>query len=120
MNELINNFLFLFSFSSLFPISQAVNGKMTLHVHWESPAKTDLPISKYKIFWSRRLTESAPVPSAAVKERKGTVNGNVFAYKLTNLDANAVYFVQVQAMITYGEEKLRSEKSQMLVNTFKV
>ena len=93
---------------------------MTLHVHWESPSKTDLPISKFKIFWSRRLTESAPVPNAAVKEHKGTVNGNVFAYKLTNLDANAVYFVQVQAMITYGEEKLRSDKSQILVNTFKV
>lgn len=97
--------------------SKIVEGKYSVTIDWEAPKQTDLPISKYKIFWSRRIQGETTL-NHSLKEHKKTVQGKLTEYVFNDLEPNCVYLVQVQAMIQYGDTKLRSKKAHLFVSTF--
>ena len=51
-------------------------------------------------------------------ELKKTVSGKITEFVLNDLAPDCVYLVQVQAMIQYGDKKLRSKKSHIFVSKF--
>ena len=51
---------------------QVVDGKYAVSVDWEPPLHADLPINKYKIFWSRRMQGDTTILNN-LKEHKKTV-----------------------------------------------
>ena len=57
---------------------QVVDGKYVVSVDWEPPLQADLPINKYKIFWSRRMQGETTIFNN-LKEHKKTVQVSVYA-----------------------------------------
>ena len=56
---------------------QVVDGKYAVSVDWEPPLHADLPINKYKIFWSRRMQGETTIFNN-LKEHKKTVQVSVY------------------------------------------
>ena len=56
---------------------QVVDGKYAVSVDWEPPLQADLPINKYKIFWSRRMQGETTIFNN-LKEHKKTVQVSVY------------------------------------------
>ena len=52
-----------------------------------------------------------------VQEGKKTIPGKNNEFVLKNLEGSTMYFVQVQAMIQYGQRKLRSKKTHVVITT---
>jgi len=96
---------------------KVVDGKYAVSVDWEPPLQADLPINKYKIFWSRRMQGDTTIFNN-LKEHKKTVQGKITKYTFEGLEPDCVYLIQVQALIQYGDTKLRSKKANLFVTTF--
>jgi hypothetical protein len=94
-----------------------IDGKVAVTVHWSPPKNTDLPISRYKVFWSKRLkTVSAQLQ--ALQEMHRVISGDQLSFQLTDLDPDTTYFVQVQAIVHHGDLRLKSEKGSISIVTY--
>ncbi|GBP53502.1 Anosmin-1 [Eumeta japonica] len=92
-----------------------VAGTRTARVEWREP-RTDLPIMRYKVFWSRRVRGIAGELDSVLVNHQ-IVPKEQTSYEITNLQPNSTYFIQVQTISQYGTSKLRSEKAAVLYNT---
>merc|ERR1712142_112105 len=93
------------------------DGKHFVKIRWDAPRETDLPISKYKIFWNKQTQGLQKVVTRKNKDGKKTISGKNFEFILKNLEGSTVYLVQVQAVIQYGQRKLRSKKTHVVIST---
>ncbi|XP_068081985.1 anosmin-1 [Anabrus simplex] len=96
------------------PLSKT-NGTFRGVLSWMPPV-SDLPIQRYKVFWSRRL-QGTSSSQASVLVHHQTVAGEVLRFVLKSLEPESLYFLQVQAMAQFGRERLKSEKAAMFLNT---
>ncbi|KAK9884418.1 hypothetical protein WA026_007265 [Henosepilachna vigintioctopunctata] len=90
------------------------NDSITVQLSWMSP-HSDLPIQKYKVFWSRRLHGVKALDSVLVHQQ--TVSRDQTMFLLNDLQPNSLYFLQVQALVQFGNERLKGEKSGYILNT---
>ncbi|XP_068624924.1 anosmin-1 [Battus philenor] len=91
------------------------NGNVTLKLEWKEP-KSDLPIMRYKVFWSRRVRGlGRELDSVLVNHQ--TVPKEQTYVEIKDLQPNSMYFLQVQTISQYGLGKLRSEKAAIFYNT---
>ncbi|XP_017776031.1 PREDICTED: anosmin-1 [Nicrophorus vespilloides] len=91
-----------------------INGSLHAELKW-TPPYSDLPIQKYKVFWSRRLHGATALDSVLVLQQ--TVPKDQTHFIINNLEMDSLYFLQVQALVQYGKEILRGEKSGLILNT---
>nr|CAD7403671.1 unnamed protein product [Timema poppensis] len=82
------------------------NGTYWGLLKWKHPRNSDLPVQKYKVFWSRRFQEKA---AASVLD--------VTQIVLNNLQAHSLYFLQVQALAQFGRDRLKGEKAATFLDT---
>ncbi|KAF4522743.1 hypothetical protein B566_EDAN009288 [Ephemera danica] len=61
-------------------------------LHWDRPEKSDLPVHRYKVFWSRRISPTAAQGTVFVQH--ATLPGDVYSYVLKELQPNSQYFMQ--------------------------
>ncbi|KYB29099.1 anosmin-1 [Tribolium castaneum] len=96
------------------PLSSDSNGTLSGELHW-APPLSELPIQKYKVFWSRRLHGDKALNSVLVNQR--VVSKEETTFLLQNLQPNSLYFLQIQALAQYGNSRLKGEKSGLVLNT---
>ncbi|XP_013380671.1 anosmin-1 [Lingula anatina] len=111
------------------PPSQPVNltegsttvhdGKIDVEIKWLPPLTSDLPIIRYRVFWSERLSSISPV-FVSLKEHRQSVSGNQNSYTIKNLKPDTTYFVEVQAICRYGRKKLRSRRRSFYITTYAI
>ncbi|XP_064638627.1 anosmin-1-like isoform X2 [Lineus longissimus] len=92
------------------------DGGVDVKIKWQPPAKTDLPVDKYKVFWSKRL-KGVTASLTFIEQFKKVVDGTELTFTLKNLEPDATYFVQVQAVCHYDEERLRSDSASTYILT---
>ncbi|XP_069669026.1 anosmin-1 [Periplaneta americana] len=92
-----------------------VNGSLWGELSWEPP-DSDLPIQRYKVFWSRRL-QGAASSLISVLVNHQTVPRDVMKFSLKHLEPESLYFLQVQALAQFGRERLKGEKAAIFLNT---
>lgn len=92
-----------------------VNGTLWGVLRWEPPV-SDLPIQRYKVFWSRRL-QGAASSLISVLVNHQTVPRDVLKFSLKHLEPESLYFLQVQALSQFGRERLKGEKAAIFLNT---
>lgn len=94
-------------------VSSRFDGKhVNIKIVW-CASKSNLPIEKYKIIWSRYVNnlkdDSYESNDACVKDRH--------QFEIHNLLPDSSYYIQVQAMSINGRRRLKSEKHSLLYNT---
>ncbi|XP_030767547.1 anosmin-1 isoform X1 [Sitophilus oryzae] len=90
------------------------NGSINAELKWKEPP-SDLPVQKYKLFWSIRLHGIKALDSVFVRHQFVSKEQKTFLLK--NLSANSEYFLQLQAISQFGKQRLKSDKSNLLLNT---
>lgn len=95
-----------------------LGGKVAVSIHWLPPIKSDLPVTRYKVFWSKRLKRVTPDMGMTLKEHRQVLPGGQLEFQLPELEPDTTYFVQVQAISRYGDVKLKSEKSSVYITTY--
>ncbi|XP_059058552.1 anosmin-1 [Achroia grisella] len=91
------------------------NGTFTIRLEWKEP-KSDLPVMRYKVFWSRRARGvGGELDSVLVNHQ--TVPKDQTSIEIKDLQANSMYFLQVQTISQFGLGKLRSDKAAVFYNT---
>ncbi|CAB3235952.1 unnamed protein product [Arctia plantaginis] len=91
------------------------NGTVTVKLEWKEP-NSDLPIIRYKVFWSRRVKGlGGELDSVLVNHQ--TVPKEQNNIEIKDLLPNSMYFLQVQTISQFGTGKLRSEKASIFYNT---
>ncbi|XP_041989049.1 anosmin-1 [Aricia agestis] len=91
------------------------NGTVTIKLEWKEP-KSDLPVMRYKVFWSRRVRGlGGELDSVLVNHQ--TVPKEQTYVEIKDLQPNSMYFLQVQSISQFGTGKLRSEKAAIFYNT---
>lgn len=93
------------------------DNKVSVTLHWSPPTVSDLPIARYKIFWSKRL-KLASAQFHSMQEFRHVLPGDRNAYRIMNLDPDTSYFVQVQAISQHGDVRLKSEKASLYITTY--
>ncbi|XP_074657809.1 anosmin-1-like [Tubulanus polymorphus] len=98
-------------------------GETTIHdglidkqIRWSPPAYSDIPVTRFKIFWSKRLRGVSPM-LVYMEEHKQIIPADQFTYTLKDMEPDTTYFVQVQAVCHYGEERLKSERASIYIVT---
>ncbi|KAJ8915194.1 hypothetical protein NQ315_015417 [Exocentrus adspersus] len=90
------------------------NGSITAELKWTPPV-LDLPLQRYKVFWSRRLHGIKELDSVLVHQQ--VIPRDQTHFLLQKLQPNSQYFLQVQALVQFGKERLKGEKSGLVLNT---
>ncbi|XP_072949990.1 anosmin-1-like [Epargyreus clarus] len=94
------------------------NGTVTVRLEWKEP-KSDLPVMRYKVFWSRRVRGlGGELDSVLVNHQTVPKDQNFIEIK--DLQPNSMYFLQVQTISQFGTGKLRSDKAAVFYNTTSV
>ncbi|KAL4707287.1 hypothetical protein ACJJTC_019825 [Scirpophaga incertulas] len=80
------------------------NGTVTVRLEWKEP-KSDLPVVRYKVFWSRRVKGlNGPLDSVFVKHQSVPKEQNFI--EINDLQPNSMYFLQVQTVSQYGAKQV--------------
>uniref|UniRef100_A0A8D9DWW6 Anosmin-1 n=1 Tax=Cacopsylla melanoneura TaxID=428564 RepID=A0A8D9DWW6_9HEMI len=92
-----------------------VNDKFWIELHWDPPV-SELPISKYVIYWSTLATfELKGSPYVKFQE---TISPEQTHFSIPELDRNKrVIMFEVQAMSMFGSRRLKGEKANIHINT---
>ncbi|XP_050497883.1 anosmin-1 isoform X2 [Diabrotica virgifera virgifera] len=90
------------------------NGSLNVLLEWTPPI-SDLPIERYKVFWSRRLQGAKALDSVLVQQQ--VLPKDTTHFLIQGLQPNSQYFLQVQGLLQYGKERLKGEKSGLVLNT---
>ncbi|XP_063967031.1 anosmin-1-like [Lytechinus pictus] len=94
---------------------QIINEKIHMTLYWSPPRYSDLPISRYRVFYSERR---AVTPSIiAVKEHRLDVPGSETTCILPDLLPGMKYFVQVKAIARYRDNRLSSDRESTYIYT---
>ncbi|CAH1781660.1 unnamed protein product [Owenia fusiformis] len=93
------------------------DGMVNVRLLWEEPRKSDLPISKYKIFWTKQ-TNKVPLVGEPTGEHKRLIAADKREFELKNLEPDTRYMIQIQALAPYGNRKLKSEKVSLEIETY--
>ncbi|KYM99045.1 Anosmin-1 [Cyphomyrmex costatus] len=93
--------------------ARLVGGKLRINLRWIKPA-SDVPISFYKVFWSRFI--HGPTNDSILVYHK-TILKDKTCYELKNLELKCQYFLQVQAVAMYGGRRLTSRKASKVFNS---
>ncbi|XP_035692457.1 anosmin-1-like [Branchiostoma floridae] len=91
------------------------DGKISVDVRWYPPAYSDLPITRYRVYWSKRLKGVTPGLMKLKEHRKSVRTAMI---TLEGLEPDTSYFVQVQAFANWGDnERLRSDRESFFLST---
>lgn len=91
------------------------NDTVTVRLEWKEP-KSDLPVMRYKVFWSRRVRGLGGELDSVLVNHQTVPKEQTFV-EITDLQPNSMYFLQVQTISIFGLGKLRSEKAAIFYNT---
>ncbi|XP_063219192.1 anosmin-1 [Bacillus rossius redtenbacheri] len=94
---------------------RAADGSCTGVLTWRAPV-SDLPVQRYRVYWSRRLASAASTPTS-VLQYKDHVSRHYTKYLLRNLLPDSQYFLQVQAFAQFGPDRLKGELAGVVLNT---
>ncbi|XP_013142353.1 PREDICTED: anosmin-1 [Papilio polytes] len=94
------------------------NGNVTIKLEWKEP-RSDLPIMRYKVFWSRRVRGLGRELDSVLVNHQSVPKEQTYVI-IKDLQPNSMYFLQVQSISQYGLGKLRSEKAAIFYNTTNV
>nr|CAG4643791.1 EOG090X02LQ [Lepidurus arcticus] len=92
-----------------------VNGSLHIFITW-SAAHSDLPVTRYKVFWSRRLGVNGSIPRDNVAHQQIVPKGKT-SFLLPELERDAIYYIQVVAFSNYGLDRLRGEPADLILDT---
>lgn len=92
-------------------------GQVDVMIHWKPPAYSDLPVWKYTIIWSERLSTISPV-LVRLQVLEKTVPGHITKFKLKNLKPATTYSVQIEAIVQHGNRQLRSKLASHMITTY--
>nr|XP_006817944.1 PREDICTED: anosmin-1-like [Saccoglossus kowalevskii] len=95
---------------------EASSTRINCYVMWEAPKHSDLPIRRYRVYYSRRLDDVHAV-YMDLHEHRRSVPGDQHYVKLENLYADSTYYVEVQAFSQWGKQKLRSNRTSLMLTT---
>ncbi|KAL3848017.1 hypothetical protein ACJMK2_018902 [Sinanodonta woodiana] len=98
------------------------NGKVDVTVHWEPPKFSDLPIWKYMILWSERLSSASPI-LIKLDVLQRALPGNQHEFKLRSLKPGTTYFVEMEAIVQINGKggsftRLRGPKTNLTFTTY--
>ncbi|XP_073993003.1 anosmin-1 Kallmann syndrome 1 isoform X2 [Rhodnius prolixus] len=83
---------------------------------WSAPA-SELPISKYTVYWSKRISsDRLSLKRSSIRVNSKVVSPEKTYLKIKRLDLNTKYLLEVRAQVQYGKEKMCSEKVGINVN----
>lgn len=89
--------------------------KVAVNIHWLHPIKSHLPISRYKVFWSKKPRDGGKQSSTEFRQ---VVLGDQVMFQIPDLDPDSSYSVQLQAICQYGEIRLKSDKVSLSIITY--
>lgn len=92
--------------------------KVAVNLHWYHPKKSDLPVSRYKLFWSVKPRNSPSIHVSNHHEFRQVVPGDQMVFQIPDLEADTTYSVQIQAICQYGDVRLKSDKVTLSIITY--
>jgi hypothetical protein len=93
--------------------------KVAVVVRWQPPELTDLPVTRYKLYWSKRTASSSPVLPSASREYRQVLPGDKLSFTVADLDPDSGYFFQIQAISQFGGVKLKGERASVTISTYR-
>ncbi|XP_052216952.1 anosmin-1-like [Dreissena polymorpha] len=92
-------------------------GLVDVTIHWMAPKYSDIPIWKYSLTWSERLTQASPV-LVRIPVLEKTLPGNIHEFKLDKLKPGTTYHIQIEALIRHGNRELISNRASKYITTY--
>lgn len=77
---------------------------------------TGLPVSTYRLSWSRRLDDKTKKYMALKVTDKHTM-GNTTDYRINDLFPNTTYLLELRAMTTWRRRNLKSKRVTIRIRT---
>lgn len=88
-----------------------VGGKYWVELHWDPPV-SQLPLSKYIIFWSAFLEATLNDDYQVITQHE-VISADQTHFSIPDLDPSKDYFfIRVQAISVFGTRRLKSEMAQ--------
>ncbi|XP_028650398.1 anosmin-1b isoform X1 [Erpetoichthys calabaricus] len=94
-------------------VTNRSDGALQVKIFWDPPQDDDLSIHHYKVSWSPKILRKTPM--ATKKERLKLTQGNTSEIQLEGLQPNVDYLILVQAVSYWGQKRLKSAKSQLVL-----
>ncbi|XP_064615710.1 anosmin-1-like [Liolophura sinensis] len=95
------------------------DGKIDLNMSWLAPSRTDLPIIKYKLYWSQRL-RAITAQMVSLYVHKQNVPANRTWTVIKGLNSDTTYFIQVEAIARQGDYRMKSQRTSELITTYEI
>ncbi|XP_073485199.1 anosmin-1-like [Aquarana catesbeiana] len=89
------------------------DGTLTVHITWAAPQEQDLKIHHYRISWRSKTNLHA----GSKRDSWRLTDGANTEFSLENLLPNTEYLVKIQAVSFWGQKRLKSSKSQLIIRT---
>ncbi|KAG2463145.1 KALM protein, partial [Polypterus senegalus] len=94
-------------------VTNRSDGTLQVKIFWDPPQDDDLSIHHYKVSWSPKILRKTPM--ATKKERLKLTQGNTSEIQLEGFQPNVEYLILVQAVSYWGQKRLKSAKSQLVL-----
>ncbi|XP_040205400.1 anosmin-1-like isoform X3 [Rana temporaria] len=91
------------------------DGTLTVRITWAAPQEQDLKIHHYRISWSSKT--NSDLQAGRKKDSWRLTDGANTEFSLENLLPNTEYLVKIQAVSFWGQKRLKSSKSQLIIST---
>ncbi|XP_072474829.1 anosmin-1-like [Notamacropus eugenii] len=88
------------------------DGTHSIIISWDPPPEGALAVHRYRVLW-RPWTPGAHLTSPKMRSLK--ITGAKPEVRLDGLEASTIYQVRVQTITFWGQKRLKSTKSQMLL-----
>ncbi|XP_022095189.1 anosmin-1-like isoform X2 [Acanthaster planci] len=92
------------------------NGFINLRVMWDPPKNSDLQVTRYRVFYSERVSRALP-DHVWIEEKSHNVQGDQHEVTLEGLHPNTRYYIQVLAIAQWGDARKRSERTSIYIRT---
>ncbi|XP_072264291.1 anosmin-1-like [Pyxicephalus adspersus] len=96
-------------------VTSAHDGTLTVRITWTAPQEQDLKIHHYRISWSSKPNGDLHIGSTTDSWR--ITDGANTEFTLDNLLPNTEYLVKIQAVSFWGQKRLKSLRSQLIIQT---
>ncbi|KAK1162643.1 anosmin-1-like isoform X1 [Acipenser oxyrinchus oxyrinchus] len=91
------------------------DGTVNVVISWDPPQDEDLSVHHYKVSWSQRVQRKHVLLNK--RDSSKLTGGNASEILIEQLQPNMDYLIQVQAITYWGQKRLKSVKSQLVLTT---
>ncbi|EDO36668.1 predicted protein [Nematostella vectensis] len=93
-----------------------LKNKAQISIAWRKPENSDLPVSKYRVYWSKRL-DTYSTDWQHLREHRGRVPATRHKAIIHGLELNTTYHIAIQAISRYQGKRLKGPTMELYTRT---